>query len=147
MYQKKLIMTVGLPRSGKSTWATAAARLLHGTVVTPDAFRVCLHGQAYVKEAEKFVWAAVDLAIRGLFRSGNHTIILDATNLMAHLRAGYVGGDWQCYYKYFDASAAECKRRALECGQDYLCEVIDRMAERFELVTPEENILVWPDGS
>lgn len=44
---KKLILTIGLPRSGKSTWAKQQGC----PVVNPDSIRLALHGKAYIQEA------------------------------------------------------------------------------------------------
>jgi predicted kinase len=50
---KILILTVGLPRSGKSSWS----RQQTFPVVNPDSIRLALHGLRFAPEAEPFVWA------------------------------------------------------------------------------------------
>jgi len=74
---KRLICTVGLPRSGKSTWA----RQQPFPVVSTDAIRQNLYGQAFWKPGEKMLWALADLMVRTLFDSGAETVILDACNI------------------------------------------------------------------
>jgi predicted kinase len=73
---KTLIMTVGLPRSGKSTWAIAQGH----PVVCPDAIRLALHGQPFIATAEPVVWATAKLMVASLFEAGHGVVILDATN-------------------------------------------------------------------
>lgn len=54
---KEIELMVGLPRSGKSTYA-----MNQGVpVVNPDSVRLALHGQPYIAEAEGMVWAVVFL--------------------------------------------------------------------------------------
>jgi hypothetical protein len=60
---KRLILTCGLPRSGKSTWARGQGV----PVVNPDSVRLALHGQVYRKESENMVWAIAETMIRALF--------------------------------------------------------------------------------
>ena len=74
--RKTLIAMVGLPRSGKSTWAKKAGH----PIVSPDAIRLALHGQRFISEAEPFVWAIAKAMVRALFLAGHSAVILDATN-------------------------------------------------------------------
>src|SRR5882672_916000 len=60
---KLLICTVGLPRSGKSTWARSQSF----PIVCPDAIRIAIHGQRFISEAEPFVWATAKAMVRALF--------------------------------------------------------------------------------
>ena len=48
---KTLILTVGLPRSGKSTWALQQGH----PVVNRDGIRKALHGEVYLQPAEDMV--------------------------------------------------------------------------------------------
>lgn len=73
-----LLMTVGLPRSGKSTWA----RKQFGVpIVNPDSIRLAMHGHQFIKSAEPFVWATASTMVEALFLAGHPTVILDATNV------------------------------------------------------------------
>ncbi len=56
---KKLICTVGLPRSGKSTWCKTQSY----PIVNKDSIRLALHGQRYLQDAEKEIRAMI---IRGV---------------------------------------------------------------------------------
>lgn len=121
--QKTLIMTVGLPRSGKSTWAIAQGY----PVVCPDAIRLVLHGQAFRKEAEPIVWATAKLMVAALFEAGHDTVILDATNLTSKYRDEWKDARWIRQYQVFDTSKEECIKRAITTNQEYLVPVIERM--------------------
>ncbi|KKK82651.1 hypothetical protein LCGC14_2801230, partial [marine sediment metagenome] len=48
---KKLILTVGLPRSGKSTWARKQGH----PIVNPDSIRLALYGEPFIEEAEPMI--------------------------------------------------------------------------------------------
>jgi predicted kinase len=128
-----LILTVGLPRSGKSTWARSTGF----PIVNPDAIRFALHGQPFVKEAEGMVWTIAKYMVRSLFLAGHTTVILDATNTLARNRSEWNSADWIVEYSCFKTDAAECIKRALVNKQDYLLPVIERMNRQME----------WPTGN
>jgi predicted kinase len=120
-----LIMPVGLPRSGKSTWARSTGF----PMVNPDSIRLSLHGQAFYTPAEAFVWATAHLMVQSLFTAGHQTVILDATNLTERRRAEWRSKDWHCAYVLFPTPEDECIRRALANCQEELIPVIHRMAK------------------
>jgi predicted kinase len=130
-----LIATVGLPRSGKSTWA----RRQGVPVVNPDSIRLALHGQPFIEEAEPWVWLFARTMVRSLFLAGHPTVILDATNVTRRRRREWVDGDWELRFEVFRTPAEVCIERALADGREYLVPVIERMAARFEPVDPSEG--------
>lgn len=138
---KTLLMTIGLPRSGKSTWARQQAV----PIVCPDAIRLALHGQPYIKTAEPLVWATAKLMVASLFEAGHETVILDATNTIARYRDEWLDDRWECRYVLFGTHKDECIRRAIASDQEYLLPVIHRMAEGFEVPdvwwSPEDFIM------
>ena len=77
MHEETLILTVGLPRSGKSIWAKKQGI----PIVNPDSIRLALHGKAFILEAEDFVWTIAYTMARALFLAGHETVIIDATNI------------------------------------------------------------------
>src|SRR5260370_2244466 len=78
----QLMLTVGLPRSGKTTWALKQTY----PIVAPDAIRLAVTGQRYVELTEPLVWAIAKIMVRALFHAGHQTVLLDATNLPKHPR-------------------------------------------------------------
>lgn len=126
----QLIVTVGLPRSGKSTWARAQDH----PIVNPDSIRLALHGQRFLPEAEPFVWAIARCMVRALFLAGHETVILDACNTTKERRDEWLAHDgaWIRVFKAFPTPAEECIRRARAEGDEEIVPVIVRMAAHFE---------------
>jgi predicted kinase len=127
-----LVLTVGLPRSGKSTWA----RDMDYPIVCPDEIRLALHGKVFIKEAEPYVWAIAHTMVKALFGSRHSHVILDATNLSWGRRDEWRSEDWHRVAKTFRASTKECIKRAERTGRTDLIPVIGRMANGAE----------WPDA-
>lgn len=125
---------VGLPRSGKSTYARALQEA--GYVrIEPDAFRLALHGHAFHSAAEGIVWAAAELAVRALLVSG-HAVVIDATNTTRHRRSGWlrIARDLSVPAEAFVVGTplSECLERNLSCRYRVPPEVMERMDRRFE---------------
>ena len=146
MDELKLICTVGLPRSGKSTWAKKMREEKGWPTVNPDAVRYALHGQRYAARAEPMVWAIVTVMIRSLFIAGHKIVVLDATGNTRKRRDSMAGDDWVLYYKVIDTSKDVCLERArnLKNGADeIIIPVIERMAEQHEPLQDDERIVDW----
>lgn len=130
----KLILTVGLPRSGKSTWARSTGY----PIVSIDAIRLAIHGEPFIVLAEPFVWATAKVMVRALFGAGHKTVIVDATNTTRKRRDDWKSLDWVRQYQTFNTSVAVCKDRATQTHREELIEVIDRMSEQFETIEIDE---------
>lgn len=131
-----LYITVGLPRSGKSTWARKQGH----PIVNRDAIRLALHGEAYIPAAEAMVTAIEEYMVKALFLAGNDTVIVDAT----HLAAKYINR-WVDYAAaesimvvpvIADTAPDECIRRAQVDGREDLIPVIKRMTVKYREVVP-----------
>jgi predicted kinase len=134
---KVLICLVGLPRSGKSTWAAN-----HGDsvpIVNPDSVRMAIHGQRFIAEAEPFVWATVKAMVKALFLAGHRYVILDSTNTTRKRRDEWQSRDWQTFFKVIDTPKEVCLERATTEGDSEIIPVIERMAEQFELPSDDEE--------
>lgn len=125
-----LILTIGLPRSGKSTWAKSQGH----PIVNPDSIRLALHGKDFISSSEPFVWAIAYNMARSLFIAGHKTVIIDATNTTAKRR-----NEWRWRFtdvriecKIFNTPKEECIKRAKSCGREDLIAVIEQMNERWE---------------
>ena len=135
-------MTIGLPRSGKSTWAKTQGF----PIVNADSIRLALHGQPFVLEAEELVHTIAQLMVRSLFLAGHLTIILDETNINRKSRDKWISGNWTRSYKLFDTSIDICLDRAKETSIDAkhlegLSGAIVKMNKEFELPQPEEKFI------
>lgn len=145
---RRLILTVGLPRSGKSTWARATGF----PVVSPDAIRLVLHNRAFEQFAEPFVWAQARLMVRALFIAGHETVVLDACSVTRARRDEWRGREWETVCQVFEATRDECRRRAsippVNAGREEwnraattavgTLDAIDRMAASFEPLGEDE---------
>lgn len=124
----ELIMTVGLPYSGKSTWAKSTGY----PMVCPDDIRIALHGQRYLQEAEPMVWAIAKIMVRALFSAGHSRVILDATNTTAGRRDDWKHPQWIRRYVCCDISKMACIARAEQNDDHYILPIIDSMADQLE---------------
>ncbi len=124
----RLILTMGLPRSGKSTWALKQGY----PIVCGDALRLALHGQRWCPDAAPMVWTMARYMVKALFLAGHTTVIVDATNLLERLRRSWLSDDWDIYVHHEPTNADVCKARAIASGQEDLLPVIDRMVDYFE---------------
>ena len=123
----KLILTVGLPRSGKSTWAQGQAL----PIVNPDAIRLAIYDQPFIGKAEPYVWLVAHTMVEALFLAGHITVILDATNTTRKRRDEWKSGKWICEFMVFSTPKEVCLSRTNDAG---LIEAIERMAEGYEPV-------------
>ena len=126
MREDILILTVGLPHSGKSTWA----KIQGHPIVNPDSIRLALHGQAYIQEAEGFVWQIAYLMAKALFIAGHGTVIIDATNISEKRRNQWIDRfpNARVVLEKFNTSKEECIERAKNNDRNDLIPIIERMA-------------------
>lgn len=137
MEENILILTVGLPRSGKSTWSKASGH----PVVNPDSIRLALHGNAFIPEAEPMVWAMAKYMVKALFLAGHSRVVLDATNTTIKRRNEWVDASWSRRFKVFDIDALVCRERAIASERLDLLPVIMRMSAQFEPLSGSEKAL------
>lgn len=138
MNENLLILTVGIPRSGKSTWA----REQNLPIVNPDSIRLALHGQRFQSLSEPFVWAIATVMVRALFLAGHSKIIVDATHTTKKRREFWKDKQWRCVFKVFDTSKEICLKRAQDDAE--IIPVIERMHAQYEPLTSDEGELYAP---
>ena len=131
MNKKILLILIGLPRSGKSSWAKEQRNM---PMVNPDSIRLGLHGKRFESLAEPFVWATAMLMVRSLFLAGHDMVILDATNTTQKRRDFWKSDEWELKFKLFNTSKEVCIERAKKDGMEDLIPVIERMDKEFESV-------------
>lgn len=128
----QLIITVCLPRSGKSTWANEMGY----PIISPDAIRLAIHGKPFINETEPLVWTTAKYMIKSLFNAGHNTVIFDATSITKQRRDDLVSNTWYRTFALFNVPVEECISRAL--GNTDLQQAIVKMFEQFEKVTEDE---------
>lgn len=146
MYQpisqgNKLIMLMGLPRSGKSTWAQAQGY----PIVCPDAIRLAKTGQRWWGPIEHEVWATARTMIRALFLAGHKIVILDSTALKQSQRDNFKCSEdvpWERYVQYIDTDIETCKERARKTYPE-LVDIIDWFDRNKEVILTYEDIKLW----
>jgi predicted kinase len=130
----KLILMVGLPRSGKTT----AARALGHPIVSPDAIRLAIHGQRYSAPDEPQVWQTARVMVQALFLAGHPTVILDATNGTRQRREAWRSAEWERAFHVIETDAETCRARARAADDPLIVPVIDRMASEWESLRDDE---------
>jgi predicted kinase len=126
--EQKLVLTVGLPRSGKSTWAKSTGY----PIVNRDSIRLALHGQAYIQESEEMVSAIEMYMVKSLFLAGHIRVIIDSTNLKEKYHKRWEYGNWIIILEVFNTSKEECIKRAIKDKREDLIPIIERMAADVE---------------
>jgi len=126
--ERVLILTLGLPRSGKSTWA----RQQGVPIVNPDSIRLAMHGKRFERLAEPYVWATAKVMVRALFLAGHPRVIVDSTNIKGR-RSWYTDViPWKTVLYIVDTPKEVCIERAIATDQEDLIPVIERFSEEFE---------------
>lgn len=134
----RLFALVGLPHAGKSTfanrWVREASTDPAGTwrprvVLAGDDFRLALHGQEYVAQAEHFVFSTLDVAAAALLLRG-FDVLIDETSTSKPTLMRYLRLDPKVELIFVRTPTLECKRRATANGKAFLHRVIDRLEPR-----------------
>jgi len=135
---KRLVLLSGLPRSGKTTYAQQMVKNCNAVIVNPDSIRIALHGQAFIKEAEPFVWAVAYAMVDSLFIAGHKVVVVDATNTTEKARKPWYDRfgereDIQIEWVICNVKKEVCIARARATNQAYLISVIERMAAETDI--------------
>lgn len=133
-----LILTSGLPRSGKSTWA----RQQHGAVVVDvDMVRLALYARPFIVEMEEIVWTFARTMVKTHALTGVTAIILVSCMGRRRYRQPWLMGDlWTPVVVEFPVSVSVCCDRARRDERLDLLPVITRMAEDWEFVVEDEDV-------
>lgn len=131
---RNLIVTVGLPKSGKSTWALSTGF----PIVNLSSIRKSLYNQRYIVELEPWIWNLSRLMIQSLFEAGHDTVILDGTATLKKRRDPWKNLSYcNTVFKEFDIDKEICIKRAQEQQDLDIIPIILEMAETYEPL--EEN--------
>lgn len=144
----KIVMMVGLPLSGKSTYidqfkqkpASKIGPDNSYTIVCPDDVRLAL-GFEFHKPMENFVWATVETMARALLLRGQN-IVVDATNLTRYSRKLWINlaKEYKAELQVIiiDTPVEECVGRSEDTNRWQMIPVIRRMHNGREDVTKDE---------
>lgn len=131
-------MIIGIPGSGKSTYANSLSNCL---VLSSDAIREsCNEKEKPLANSEVF-YRILCLAKK---YAADRDIVIDATNLVKRHRVSFINSikkdfDVEIKCTIIATSVAQCKRNNLARERQVPEEVIDRMANSFEFPTPDEG--------
>ncbi|MBI3667936.1 MAG: AAA family ATPase [Acidobacteria bacterium] len=127
---KKIVLAVGLPGSGKSTYFKK-----RGIVpLSSDWLRVVLADDATEQRFQKWIFMALRYLLRLRLALGRHVSYIDATNLTRPERRHYfrIAKRYGCEVEavYFDAPLEVCQRRNRARGRRVPEEAMLRLAAR-----------------
>lgn len=132
----RIVVLVGLPGSGKSTWASARPGVL-----SSDALRELLADDPENQAIHPLVFRVMRDLLKHRLNLRRSVTYIDATNLTPRERRPYVrlahSLDAEVEAVFFDVSVEECVRRNRERARKVPDEVIRAMAAK--LVVPREN--------
>jgi len=138
-----LYVPIGIPASGKSTWATKQ----RDQIICPDTYRRTVYGgvptDGLITDHEKEVWrwaySQLDLAQRE-----RHSLVFDATNLSQSRRTRLrnLAQRHNHVAVYFDTPLELCLARNAEREYPVPSQVVESMHERLVPPTHDEN---WDD--
>lgn len=123
----KLYITVGIPGSGKSTWAHKQKNCV---LICPDDIRAELLGDASNQSNGSMIFKTAYNRITDALACGND-VIFDATSVKAKDRKRLIewfGATAEMIAVYFDTPIEICRQRNANRSRFVPNEVIDRMA-------------------
>ena len=139
---RELFILVGLPASGKTTFANIFNRSKDVVVLSSDAIREELFGDANDQSNNKLVFKTLHNRAKEALLDCKD-VIYDATSLTKDIRANIikeVGGEAlaiNCLF--FDVSLKQCLRRNKKRDRKVPKKVIKDMAKRLEKPTKDEG--------
>lgn len=141
--EKRLFMTIGLPRSGKTTLRNEAMNINHGIVlISCDQLRLQIYGQKFYLKGEDFIWAIRKHMLEILMQNKNY-IFIDETNTTVKRRKDILKLAKEYKYKAYgiiiDTPKEICIKRAKAENDKEIIPIIERMSLQMEFPIMEEG--------
>lgn len=139
---KRIILMIGLPRSGKSTWVKNN-QPKGSVIISADDLRYIVYNQRFWSDGEPLMWSVRGMMLKYLMQQGID-IIIDETNTTKERRKPILKLAKQYGY-YAVGNVVEgawidtCISRAKDEGDKTIIPIIERMAAQFELPEIEEG--------
>ena len=137
MEKLRCFLMVGIPASGKSSYARQLASTSNAKIISTDLIREKIYGDVNYQGN----WKDVEIELYKLMKKyikKNISFIIDATNTKKEYRASLLNFsdsiEWVCYW--LDTDLQECKERNLERFRTVPNDVIDRMHAQLKSTPP-----------
>jgi predicted kinase len=140
--QRPIILLIGLPGSGKSTWAAGFISLNPDyRVVSTDATRAALYGNEATQGDWQTIWRVIQQDLRQWIGQIDQDlvqgVVFDATNARRRYRRRLIQYLMQLGYSpigaiWFDVPLADCLRRNAQRSRQVPEPVLQRMHRQLE---------------
>lgn len=147
-----LILTVGIPGSGKSTWAqNLIAEKPNYQIISTDSIRAQLYGDEAIQgewmEIHRAIVQALKLARQSMSQGHTAAVIYDATNAKRRQRREFIQLARSCHYHpliaaWIDTPLAVCLQRNAARSRRVPPDIIEKMHRQLTAAPPttEEDL-------
>ena len=154
--KNKVIITYGLPASGKSTWAKEQVKNSNGQIkrVNKDDLREMIDTGNWSKEREKEIESMQEMIVRNYLAHG-YTVIVDNTHLapkwIPYMQEIADSFGIPMEVKRFDTPVGECVRRDAErenpVGSRVINDMYNKWTRKAPVYTAGDTIICDIDGT